>query len=350
MVGTLSGPSGSSLNLHPTVEELTHLVDAELSSIVSSREMPLYRMMSYHLGWSDAQGLSDVPTAKERIHGVLCLLACRAVGGDPELALPVAAAVELVHNFCLIHDDVQGGNPRRDDRDAVWWVWGPAQAINAGDGMHALARLAMFRLLQRGVAADKTFRAVQLLDEASLQTCEGRFLDLEAQERIDLSVEAYLRMASTKTGALVSCSMKLGALVASEDEVALDALGSCGAKVGLAMQMRADIRELWGDGQETPAPTPELMNKKKLLPVVYALEKATLNEKRKMGEVYFKRVLEPDDVARLRETIEGMGVRKECEGLVDRHHAEAIAALDVPSIGAEGRDDLERFMDSLLDS
>ena len=172
------------------VAGLNERVDAELRSIVTARDMPLYRIMAYHLGWSDQHGDLGTPVAGQWTRGILCLLACRAVGGELEVAAPAAAAVELVEGFWQIHDDVQGGMPQRNDRDAVWWVWGPAQAINAGDGMHALARLALLRLTERGVPSATAFRAQQLQDEASLEACEGRFLDLEAQERIDVSVDA----------------------------------------------------------------------------------------------------------------------------------------------------------------
>ncbi|MCH7786649.1 MAG: polyprenyl synthetase family protein [Chloroflexi bacterium] len=336
------------MTLISTIDDLSARVDAELSSIVNSRKMPLYRMMSYHMGWHDERGLSDIPLTIQRTHGVLCLLACRAAGGDLDVALPAASAVELVQNFCEIHDDVQGGNPQRDNRDAVWWVWGPAQAINTGDGMHALARLALFRLLDRGVSSVKTFQAVQLLDEASLQTCEGRFLDIEAQERIDMSLDAYLKMTESKSGALVSCAMMLGALAATDDERVLDALGASGAKLGVAMQMRADMRELWNPMGEDAAPSTEVMNKMKLLPVVYALENAKLSDKRRIGEIYFKRVLEPDDVVKLRGVIEEMGVRDACEKLVTQYHDEVVASLGIPGISEEGRADIERFADSLI--
>jgi geranylgeranyl pyrophosphate synthase len=214
--------------------------------------------------------------------------------------------------------------------------------------MHALARLALFRLLQRDVSKETTFRAIQLFDEASLRACEGRFLDLEAQERIDLSVDAYLKMASQKMGALISCSMKAGALVATADEAVYDALGICGTTLGIAMQMRSDLRDLWGDGSETFAPSPEVMNKKKQLPVVYAMEKASVSEKRKLGEIYFKRVLDADDVVRLREIIEQLGARAECEALLEEYRAKAVAALDVPGLSTEGKAEIRKFVDSLL--
>jgi geranylgeranyl diphosphate synthase type I len=333
----------------PTVDELRESVDAELRSIVTSRDMPLYHMMAYHMGLSDKDGRADRPQFRERTHGILCLLACAAAGGDPVEARPAAAAVELVENFCQIHEDVQGGLPERNNQDAVWWVWGPAQAINAGDGMHALARLALFRLLEGSVSKESTFRAVQLFDEASLRACEGRFLDLEAQEHINLSVDAYLKMAAMKMGSLVSCSMMAGALVAAADEAVYEALDTCGTSLGIAMQIKSDLRDMWGDGSEGHVPSHEVMNKKKQLPVVYAMEKASVSEKRKLGEIYFKRVLDAEDAVRLREVIVQIGARAECETLFKEHHANATTALDVPGLSTEGRAAIQQFINAILE-
>ena len=332
-----------------SIEHLSSLVDTELSSIVTSRNMPLYDMMSYHMGWRDEPGRLEAGVPKQRSLGVLCLLACRAAGGHMEDALPAAAAVELVNNFCQIHDDVQGGNPSRDNRDAVWWVWGPAQAINAGDGMHALARLSLFRLSERGVSPPTTFRAIQLLDEASLRTCEGRFQDLEAQERIDLSVEKYLNMASDKSGALISCAMTLGGLVATEEKATLEALGSFGAQLGVAIQLQDNLRELWSEDEESFVPSLNLMNKTKVFPVVFALENASVSDKRKLGDIYFKRVLERDDIIGLRLVLDQLGAREGTEKLVAQCHAEALSALSTPGISDEGRADIAKFAGSLLE-
>ena len=329
----------------PTIAELTEKVEAELRAVFDSRRMPLYQMMSYHLGWEDRPGDPQPPTTPERSHGVACLAACYAAGGDYEVAAPAAACVELANGFLQIHDDVQDGFPKRGERDSVWWVWGPAQAINAGDGMHALARLAIFRLQERGVSPAAAFRGVQFLDAASLELCEGRFQDLEAQERIDMSVEAYLRMASSKSGALYACAMKLGGLVASAEEPVVESLGVCGLKLGVAAQIRSDLRQLWPDESAAP-PSSEVLNKKKLLPLVYALEKADLSEKRRLGAIYFKRVLEPEDVASVRSLLEELGVRDQCEGLAEMYREEAAGALDTPGISPQGASILKEMVHS----
>ena len=245
-----------------TIEDLTDRVEAALKDAFADRSLGLYRMMSYHLGWNGAHGMdAPLPVSPDRSHGVACLVACLAAGGNVDSALPAAAAVELVDGFLEVHDDVQGGQPQRDDRDAVWWVWGPAQAINVGDSFHSMGRLALFELRERGVPADVTFTAVKMLDEAALDLCEGRFRDIEAQERIDLDVDGYMEMAASKSGALYACAMGLGALVAGAGQDAVDAMSRCGRQLGLALQVRNDVRELWGGDL-----SPEVLNKKKMLP------------------------------------------------------------------------------------
>lgn len=324
-------------------QELTARVDAELKAIINARDVPLYGMMSYHMGWTDAPGHTDPATPKQHGLGTLCLLACGAVGGDLETAIPGAASVELVNNFTEIHDDVQGGIPRRANRDALWWVWGPAQAINAGDGMHALARLALFRLLEHGVSSEVTFRAVRLMDEASLATCEGRFIDMEAQERLDLSLDAYLNMAAKKNGSLLAGALKLGALIGAGEDNLQDSFHQCGTSLGVALQVQADVNEFW-----SASPSPEVMNKKKLLPIVFALEKASASEKRRLGEVYFKRVLDPEDVKKVREVVEGLGVKEACRDIVSQRLSDAMSALDTPGVSPEGRSSIEALARQLL--
>ena len=330
------------------IDELSKLVDCEIDAILNSQNSQLYKIMSYHIGTPNQQGDSIEHTRKQRMHGSLCLLSCRALGGNIDVALPSAASIELLTNFCQIHDDVQSGNPQRDNQDAVWWLWGPAQAINAGDGMHALARLSMFRLAKLDISPDKIFQAIQLFDEASLKTCEGKFLELEAQEHLSISVESYLAMAKMKTGALLECAMKLGALVASGNEKVVDSLGTLGSKLGVAMQIHNELRELWGPHPDNQPISPEVMNKTKMLPVIYAIEKASLSEKRKIGDIYFKRVLEPKDVTNLLEILEELDVKNDCEEIIKTIEAECLSELETHGILSEGKNEITHLINLLL--
>ena len=305
-------------------------------------------MMSYHLGWQDEHGNDLETTGTKRHHGIACLATCYATGSDPSIANLAAASIELVNGFCQIHDDVEGGNPKRNNRDAVWWIWGPAQAINAGDGMHALARLSLLQQVEQNLPLEKSFKAIELLDKTSLELCEGRFHDLQAQEKIDLNVEDYLNMASSRTGSLYSCAMELGALISSSDKSVAQSMGLCGKNIGLAIQIRNDIEEIWSSSENSENPNIEFVNKKKILPVVYAISKGTISEKRRLGEIYFKRVLEPSDISTVRKILEDIGAKEYCENLAEKYHLDAKLKLNDLEISTEGRKTILEFINLLL--
>ena len=318
------------------------LVESELISIVSDRGLPLYSMMEHHLGWSSESG--STTSAMLRPLGSLCLASCSALDDNVETALPTAAAIELVHNFCEIHDDIQAGRISRNGRDSVWWKWGPAQAINAGDGMHALARLALLGLGERGVGPDRVFEAVKLLDRASLATCEGRFMDLEAQERLDMSSVAYLKMADAKAGSVYSCAMEFGALAAGGEPELRRSFADAGRDVGVAAQIAQDMRQLASALDANDAPPEDFMNKKKLYPVVRAFEIATPAERRRLGDYYFKRVLEPSDARSLSEIVSGLGVAEDAAREIESRVARAADAVRSALPAGDGADDLCRLL------
>ncbi len=168
-------------------------------------------------------------------------------------------------------------------------------------------------------------------------------MDMEAQERLELSLDAYLNMAAKKNGSLLAGALKLGALIGSGSEDLLDSFHRCGTELGVALQVQSDVKEFW-----SASPSPEVMNKKKLLPIVFALEKGEVSEKRRLGEVYFKRVLDGEDVKKVQEIVEGLGVRDACRDLVAQRLAAGMAALDEPGISTEGRDAIEALVQQLL--
>ena len=274
----------------------------ELSMVFESRSLPLYGMMSYHFGFTE-EFKTDYPVS----HGVSFLTLLDIFGLAWENALPAAAALELVNGFCLIHDDIESGQPQRDGRDALWWIWGPAQAINAGDGMHALARMTALKMIEKGHSSEITYQLINILDKGGLTACEGRFRDLEMQERLDVSTDSYNSMAVDRSGALISASLVMAGLVAGKNENELESLEKCGKYIGLANHISSDMEQLWGMTEENNL---EFLNKKKLFPVVLAMQFAGPSEKRQLGDVYFKRVLEKDDLAKVLGTIENLGVKQ----------------------------------------
>ena len=320
-----------------TPEIIKHRIDGTLKGLFESRNLPLYDMMSYHFGLHE----DSLSKHASLLHGSTLLLSVDAFGGKVENALPASVAVELVNGFCEIHDDVESGRPQRSERDALWWIWGPAQAINAGDGMHALARISVLQLTENGFSSELTYSAISLLDRASLLACEGRFRDLEMQERVEVSLDSYTRMASDRSGALFGASLSIAALLSGLDELDQEKLTQCGKWIGESRQIRSDMEELWSSesGQNL-----EFLNKKKLFPVVAAMRNASPNEKRRLGEVYFKRVLELEDLKPVRDVVEGLGGREESEERIKHCEENCRTVFDEICKDAGGGDQLLDFL------
>ncbi|MFW6174717.1 MAG: polyprenyl synthetase family protein [Chloroflexota bacterium] len=301
-----------------------------LKSLVIDRPLPLYRMMAYQMGWVDQNG-EEQPgvTAPERARAPLTMLVCRSMGGRDADALPYACAVEYLYNHFLVHDDVRDGNTERAGRGSVWWVWGPAQAINTGDGMHALARLALFEIGEGGKSPEELSLATQVLDDAGVRTCEGQYLDIAYQERLNLMVDEYLKMAEAQNGSLAGAACRLGALASGRrGDEALEAVASFGAKLGTAMRLGEDLRMFWPEGERDQVQQGRLISKKKTLPVAHVLERGSHADRRKVGEMYMGRVIDPEVASQLIATLEAAGSREFTECAADRLLEEALAALE----------------------
>jgi geranylgeranyl diphosphate synthase type I len=231
-----------------------------------------YAMLEYHLGWSGGAAATG-----KRVRPLLCLLCASAAGGDWRQALPIGAALELIHNFSLIHDDIQDNSPLRRGRPTVWQRWGQAQAINAGDAMFTLAHLAPQRLLTLGVAPEVALPALAELNFTCLELTQGQHLDMNFERRTVVTVPEYLAMIEKKTAVLIAAATFLGASLASSAAAErLDHYYAYGWNLGLAYQLQDDLLGIWGDPAVTGKSTAsDLEQRKKSLPVVYGLEHST---------------------------------------------------------------------------
>ena len=251
-------------------------LEAEMRSVLGSRQtpyQPFYGMMNYHMGWLDEDFQPGNFSAGKRIRPLLVLMACQAVGGDPEQAIPAAASIEILHNFSLVHDDIEDGDEVRRHRRTVWKLWGVPQAINAGDGMFALSFLSMTRLAERGVDPAIVVSALDRFSCTCVKLTEGQYLDISFEERLTVSVDEYIQMIGGKTAALLAASLSIGALVGGASDTVGDALYRFGHNIGLAFQIRDDILGIWGDPAVTgKAAGNDLLRHKKSLPALYALE------------------------------------------------------------------------------
>jgi geranylgeranyl diphosphate synthase type I len=296
----------------PALEKYAPEVEVALRGHVeqaSSSGLPLYRMMQYQLGWVDRDGVGLPPASGDLTYGALCLFAANSAGTPSPYFGNAAAAIELFHESVSVHEQMQAGDAGRDDHPPVWWVWGPAQAINVGDGLHALARLSILKCQALGLEANDTIGSMAVLDDLALRYYEGQYIDLTYQERVDITTSQYSTMARSKAGALLGGAIALGARVGGCDDAGVSAFQELGSVLGESAQIRDDIVAIWGDG----APEGRVLNKSKLFPVVYVLEHGALADRRALGGVYFKRVMEAADVAEIRRVLDLSDARARSE-------------------------------------
>ena len=284
----------------------------ELKDCFSVRQGFLYNLLRYHLGWVDQQGQPEIHGPRDSFHSLVTPAVCEALAGQFQPSLPMAAAVELLHNFSQVHGDVQAGRVDAGGRPSIWWVWGPAQAINAGDGFHALARVALMRLLERGMGAEEVIGAAEMLDRSCLAMCEGQYADLGFQDRLLVTTGEYDDMIALKSGALAGCAAAGGALAAGTGVATQERFQEMGVKLGMAWQLTRDIADFWGKRGDGVTAS-NLLNKKKSLPLIYTLENCPTSAKREITAAYMKRVLEPADLARVVEIMDDTGARAACE-------------------------------------
>ena len=265
-------------------------------------------MLSYHMGWTDQYGSPEDNQSHIHLPAILALNTCEQISGDFSQALPVAAALELMHNFTAVHGDVQNGGSESQTRPSIWWVWGPSQAINAGDGLHALARAAIMRLSEKRLDPDLILKAVKALDEACLSFCEGQYMDLTFQDQLLVTEGDYLSMIGKKSGSLPACGGSLGAICAGANETYIYQMAIFGQNLGMASQLIQDMHELWGPKGNGMTPS-NIIQKKKSLPLFYAFENSSIAIKRELGNIYMKRVLEPEDSTRVIEILNQSGAK-----------------------------------------
>ncbi|WP_376793426.1 polyprenyl synthetase family protein [Thermoflexus sp.] len=297
-------------------------LEAEMRAAVGEPSHPaerlFYGMLAYHLGWADAQLRPVRLDAGKRIRPMLCLLACAACGGDPARALPAAAAIELLHNFSLIHDDIQDRSETRRGRPTVWALWGIAQAINAGDALFTIAHRALWRLRERGVPAERILEVAERFDAACLMLTRGQHFDLAFESAERVTVEEYLEMIRGKTAALLRAALEIGARLADHPSEDLEAFGEA---LGMAFQIQDDLLGIWGDPAVTgKSAADDLRARKKTLPVIITMERIP---------GFAERYRNPETpLEALLQDLEASGARSEAEGMAAAFTHQAMAALD----------------------
>lgn len=320
-------------------------IEAELQRQVARLDDPrtrsFYEMLTYHMGWTGEGSGSE--TRGKRIRPLLVLLTCAACTADWKAALPAAAAVELVHNFSLVHDDIQDNSGKRRGRDTVWVKWGIPQGINAGDALFVLADQAMLDLVPR-YPAKTVIKAAKILHETCLDLTLGQYLDMSYEKRTDLTIEEYWPMVRAKTAALLAACCALGSLFSKVDKATQEAYRDFGHYLGLAFQVQDDLLGIWGDSALTgKSAESDLVSGKKSLPVLFGIGKNG-----PFAQRWAEGPVKTDEVTGLAEQLAAEGARLYTQETADQMNDLALQSLRVADPQGQAGEALFELANTLL--
>lgn len=301
-------------------------------------------MLQYALGWVDEAGKPYTHPTGKRIRPMLLLLCTEAAGGNWKSALPAAAAVELLHNFSLIHDDIQDDSPLRHNRLTVWKVWGIANAINIGDALFTMAFDSLQRLTTTGVAASTVVAVWSIFNRTMLELTRGQHLDMRFEHQPTVTTDDYVSMITGKSAALLAACAEMGALIACGNTDLARHYADFGLNLGIAFQMHDDILGIWGDPDVTgKSAATDILSHKKSLPVLYGL-----SHSEKLASLYQREHFAQSDVDEAVKTLDDVDAQGFTRHSEDNYYNAALASLEAANPQGKAAEWLMQLVNSLF--
>ena len=322
-------------------------LDITLRQIVSTvpDDVPgLGVMLRYPLGWVDQNDRPYGRPTGKRIRPLLLLLCAESADGDWHKALPAAAAIELLHNFSLVHDDIQDNSPTRHGRPTVWKIWGRSNAVNVGDALFSLAHVALEKLSETGISADTVLEVWHIFNQTTLKLTRGQHLDMRFESQAHVTIDDYLAMIEGKSAALLSASAQIGVMIAINDKDAAFHYAEFALNLGMAFQIRDDILGIWGDPNVTgKSAATDILARKKSLPILYGLSKSE-----ELVAIYANEVIQETDVERAAEILDRVGAEDYVLEEEARYSRLATEFLEAADPKGEAATQLLKLVDDLL--
>ena len=299
----------------------------------------LHQMLSYHLGWTNSK--KGKPAQGKRIRPLILLLSTETSGGNWQNAVAAAAAVELIHNFSLIHDDIEDESEYRRGRQTLWKIHGLPIAINAGDALYSLSFICLGELIKRN-SFETSFQAFNLLSEACLAITKGQHLDISFETVNNITVSEYMEMIEGKTASLLAMSAKLGALIAGADSTSQNLYYDIGKNLGLAFQVYDDILGIWGKPEITGKSTAtDLITRKKSLPILYGLSNNHIFREMWASDI------SADNISLLADQLREEGAYDYSQGKAEEFTTAAIEAFDSANPSGQAVEAFQELINSL---
>lgn len=315
------------------LEELTHLLSNELSFIdLPASPSNLYDPLRYFL-----------TLGGKRIRPILTLLGAELFNTKADKAIPAALAVEVFHNFTLIHDDIMDEAPLRRNKATVHHKWNQNIAILSGDVLFVKA----YQLIAKQDPKHLP-DLIQLFNKTAIEVCEGQQMDMDFESREDVSIAEYIEMIRLKTSVLLGCALELGAIIANASENDRKHLYDFGQHIGIAFQIQDDILDLYADPEKFGKQVGgDVIANKKTLLNIKGFSLATEEHKTELKSLYNSSDFNYK-VARTRELYTLVGARTSCEEEMQKHYSQAMKALAEISVDEDRKSDLIQLADSLM--
>ncbi|CAN5527869.1 polyprenyl synthetase family protein [soil metagenome] len=314
----------------PATAQLDALMRDAVADIRQSSVF-LADMTSYHMGWLDNDLRQLAPGRVDqgkRIRPTLALLSCLTCSSSVERAFPLAAAIELLHNFTLVHDDIQDQSRTRRHRPTVWSIWGIAQAINVGDALFAASHRVLLRSTSFGVDHETVVALATRFDRMTIDIVGGQVIDLQFESGAPVSQDDYLAMIARKTAAILDYGAWSGAIVGGASPEVAASFARLGKAIGLGFQLRDDMLGVWGTGAQTGKPeADDIRRKKQSLPVVLLRQVADSAELKILATLYAKNEIDDDGVRQVLALLDRHLIRNKAQAMVETQHRYAELVL-----------------------
>ena len=286
-----------------------------LYDYVSSYRGKTSKYIKNYFGWDniDPDNLNKLYSGKA-FRPSICILVCTSLSGTLEMALPPSISVELVHNFSLIHDDIEDNDKVRRHKPTLWTIWGIPKAIITGNSILVLGNKVLNNMIHNGSSKSDIYKSQRILTNSYLKMMEGQFLDISFEKENNISLEKYLKMISLKTGALIECSVKLGAIASRKniDKTLYELVSSFGRDIGLLFQIRDDLLGVWGTDKTGKPVGADIMRKKKSLPIILSLGSKNKMAAEKINEIFSKKNLEMNNVMDVMNIMDELKMKEKC--------------------------------------
>ena len=330
-------------------QQIYQKINSNLAKLLNSKSLELYRIMEFQMGISNKDELNQYEVKNDSYIAEDLIILSKLLTGDESKALTLAVSITLVEHFLRVHHDVQDGNTESNSGiPSVWWKWGPAHAINTGDGLHALARLSLLEMDLNKISSEDINFSINLIDKAIMSLCEAEFMEINLQDKILFTPEECLNISYKKGAPLYGCTFAFSSLTVKEhDKDIHEKFFKLGSYIGAINYINNDYKAIMDEKKRNPENLGRILTKKKNLLLANAIKSGDPKTKREIGEMYMKRILTPDDIERLRKIIISTSAIEETNKSIHDFTTKSLEILEPLNINIETKDYVKILLENL---